>query len=180
MNKLTLSCLQSLVQTRPKGDWDFLTKLILIWPEAKNYYWKKQGFRNLLSSWPFIGAKPCSSGLPYLWLPEGWIAHGFTMFQGFYSIIWIYHQGDYIMKLVARSQVQGNIATWTHQDMQVRVYQYPQNCVLLNMNPMALDLQYKEFPWVQQNVIKALKLARDLGKTDIKTLNTLAALTSEA
>lgn len=96
MNRLTLSCLKSVVQTRSKGDWDFLTKLILVWPRARAFYWTKQGFRDLLGTWPFL-----IQGTSHLHTPEGPVLHGFQLSYGYGSYVFmtLVDQGKDLIKI---------------------------------------------------------------------------------
>lgn len=176
MNKLNLACLKSLVQTRPKGEWDFLTQLTLVWPEAKTHYWNRQGFRNLLSTWPFSIRGQQNSRISFLWLPEGKVSHGIWEARSLVtSFLTFNDQGEQLMTLVSISN-QEILVPWTNKELRVWVHTDKEGVGVL-LKPEILDLQYKEMPLLRQKVLKALKLAQDLGKTDIKSLKALAALT---
>lgn len=182
MNKLTLPCLKSLVQTRPKGDWGFLTQLIQVWPWAKNYYWDKQGYRDLLGSWPFTDIDSNGRVCSRLWLPEGKVFHGMIVEPSYRSsFVHFCEQGKPLLTLFHNHTLetfslgtQTSVRVWIHSDTA------DDDPILLIMNPPDLHQQYQEQPMLLQTVLRALSLARDLGKTEIKTLNALAALTCKA
>lgn len=181
MNKLSVSCFKSLVQTRPKGNWDFLTKLVMIWPGARVYYWNKQGFRTLLDTWPFQGRDKFGYPVCSLYHARGRIPHGFQMDQGFFkTIITIREQGESILALVCKSRSKEDMSQWNQLDLQVWVYPDLGPSIQVHLYSWTLDQLYHENPWAKQKIIRALNLARDLGRTDVESLNILAALTQQS
>lgn len=177
MNKVTLPCLKSLVEFRPKGDWNFLTKLTLLWPDAKHYYWDKQGFKVLLGSWPFPIEDPENREILRFWLvlPEGKVLHGLSIEVTCLSMFArIFDHGEELLTLVYPFPTPSGLSQWNEQDLEVWVDEP------LTLDPKALEQLYKESPQVKQKVLRALNLVKDQSLFGIRALDTLASLTCKA